>query len=66
MTDDRAESPLACPRCGCRDLRPAGDADVVWTRKHRTCIIRGRRACRHCGYILQTIERYTRLPQKGH
>jgi len=41
---------LACPRCGCQDLR------VLYTRPAVGGRIRRRRRCRHCGYRFTTAE----------
>lgn len=43
---------IECPKCGCRHFTfvthsiPTADGTIV-----------RRRACRHCGYIIRTIER---------
>lgn len=46
-----------CPRCNCADLRVTHTRhiDLKWAgRQYRR--IKRRRLCRHCGYIINTIE----------
>lgn len=40
---------LACPRCGCRDLRVIRPYDAPGVRRRR-------RVCRHCGRVVFTVE----------
>lgn len=50
-TSERRQLGIACPRCGCRDLR------VIYTRHQRGGRIRRRRECRHCGRRITTDEK---------
>jgi len=41
---------LECRKCGCQHF------NVVWTRQKGDGSIRRRRACRHCGHQITTVE----------
>lgn len=51
QANEQRQSGIACPRCGCRDLR------VIYTRHQRGGRIRRRRECRHCGRRITTDEK---------
>jgi transcriptional regulator NrdR family protein len=53
-TASRDDVGIACPRCGCRDLR------TTKTMRVREGMIRRYRACRHCGRTITTHECTTR------
>ena len=50
MATDNGKPGIACPKCGCRDLR------VRHTRKLPGDRIRRYRSCRHCGRHITTVE----------
>lgn len=41
---------IQCPKCGCRHLWKVRDTDVVEEG------VRRYRVCRHCGYVVRTVE----------
>ena len=51
------DSANRCPRCNCADLRVTHTRHVTikWAGKTRNRLKR-RRMCRHCGYIINTVE----------
>ena len=50
---------IACPRCGCRELR------TTHTRRVRAGMIRRYKVCRHCGRRITTHEATTRAQAIG-
>jgi transcriptional regulator NrdR family protein len=54
MTDRNESVGIACPRCGCCDLR------TTKTMRVREGMIRRYRECRHCGRTMTTHEVTTR------
>jgi hypothetical protein len=54
MTEQTDAVGIACPRCGCQDLR------TTKTMRVRDGMIRRYRSCRHCGRTMTTHEVTTR------